>query len=230
MRAVLTLALAATALTVPAAAQDTGPSATGGCAVVSILPGAIPVVEVKIGGKGPYRFGIDTGAQGYGRISPELAEELGLPKVGEVGTPAPGGTVATRPVYGASEISVGGVSFKNLDLVALSTVLTPELVREGAARDFIRQVQQLRKDHDLDENEQIVIACAPAGGALEELRQALRFASAAAAGPSWPPSSSASWPASRRSRLWPRRRCSARSRVRRAWTMSSRSATTRMPA
>jgi isoleucyl-tRNA synthetase len=57
--------------------------------------------------------------------------------------------------------------------IALSTVLSPELVREGAARDFIRQVQQLRKDHDLDENEQIVIACAPAGGAVDELRQSL---------------------------------------------------------
>jgi isoleucyl-tRNA synthetase len=42
--------------------------------------------------------------------------------------------------------------------IALSTKLTPELIREGAARDFIRQVQQLRKDHDLDENERIVVA------------------------------------------------------------------------
>ena len=48
----------------PATAQDTGLSATGGCAVVPILPAAIPVVEVTIGGKGPYRFAIDTGAQG----------------------------------------------------------------------------------------------------------------------------------------------------------------------
>jgi len=33
--------------------------------------------------------------------------------------------------------------------VAMSTVLTPELVREGLARDFVRQVQQLRKDAQL---------------------------------------------------------------------------------
>jgi isoleucyl-tRNA synthetase len=58
--------------------------------------------------------------------------------------------------------------------IALATTLTPELVREGAARDFIRQVQQLRKDHDLDENEQIVISCAPSGVASEELRQTLK--------------------------------------------------------
>jgi isoleucyl-tRNA synthetase len=55
--------------------------------------------------------------------------------------------------------------------IALSTVLTPELIREGMARDLIRQVQQLRKDHDLDENEQIVI-CWDAGD-REELSSVL---------------------------------------------------------
>ncbi|MSR56818.1 MAG: isoleucine--tRNA ligase [Planctomycetaceae bacterium] len=34
--------------------------------------------------------------------------------------------------------------------IALSTVLTPELLREGMARDFVRQVQQLRKAADLE--------------------------------------------------------------------------------
>ena len=119
---VLTALACALAAAAPAAAQDTGPSASGGCAVVPLLPAAIPVVEVSIGGKGPYRFAIDTGAQGHGRISTELAAELGLPKVGEIGTPAADGTVATRPVFGAPTISVGAVSFKNLDLVALSSV------------------------------------------------------------------------------------------------------------
>jgi hypothetical protein len=131
MRALLALACAASALAAPAAAQDTGLSVSGGCAVVPILAGAIPVVEVTIGGKGPYRFAIDTGAEGHGRISAALAEELGLPKVGEVGTAAPGGAVATRPVFGAPEISVGGVSFKNPDLVAMSTVRGPEVQWDG---------------------------------------------------------------------------------------------------
>ena len=39
--------------------------------------------------------------------------------------------------------------------IALSTALTPDLVREGMARDLIRHVQQLRKDADLDENARI---------------------------------------------------------------------------
>jgi isoleucyl-tRNA synthetase len=34
--------------------------------------------------------------------------------------------------------------------VALSTKLTPDLIQEGLARDFVRQVQQLRKDADLE--------------------------------------------------------------------------------
>ena len=41
--------------------------------------------------------------------------------------------------------------------LALSTRLTPELVREGMARDFIRQVQQLRKDAGLEIEDRIVI-------------------------------------------------------------------------
>ena len=79
MRAILALACTAAVVgTAPVAAQSTGLSVAGECAVVPILAGAIPVVEVKIGGKGPYRFAIDTGAQGHGRISRELAEELGI--------------------------------------------------------------------------------------------------------------------------------------------------------
>jgi isoleucyl-tRNA synthetase len=42
--------------------------------------------------------------------------------------------------------------------IALSTTLTDELVREGMARDFVRHVQQLRKDADLDIVERIGIA------------------------------------------------------------------------
>ena len=79
MRTLPALACLVLAIAGPAGAQDiAGVSVTGGCAAVPILSGAIPVVEVKIGGKGPYRFAIDTGAQGHGRISPTLAEPLSL--------------------------------------------------------------------------------------------------------------------------------------------------------
>ncbi len=39
--------------------------------------------------------------------------------------------------------------------VAISTVLTPELIREGMSRDFVRQVQQLRKDANLNIQDRI---------------------------------------------------------------------------
>jgi isoleucyl-tRNA synthetase len=41
--------------------------------------------------------------------------------------------------------------------LALSTELSPELIREGMARDFVRHVQQLRKDADLEIEDRIVI-------------------------------------------------------------------------
>lgn len=47
--------------------------------------------------------------------------------------------------------------------IALSTRLTPELVAEGMARDMIRQIQQLRKDADLEENQRIRVQWSPAG-------------------------------------------------------------------
>jgi len=41
--------------------------------------------------------------------------------------------------------------------IAISTVLNPQLEREGMARDFVRQVQSLRKDHDLEIQDRIRI-------------------------------------------------------------------------
>ncbi len=43
----------------------------------------------------------------------------------------------------------------NKALVLLDTNLTPELVREGMARDFVRMVQQLRKDKNFDISDRI---------------------------------------------------------------------------
>jgi isoleucyl-tRNA synthetase len=41
--------------------------------------------------------------------------------------------------------------------IAISTVLSPELVLEGIARDFVRQIQQLRKDADLEIEQRIQV-------------------------------------------------------------------------
>ena len=45
------------------------------------LIGGMPVIAATVNGKGPYRFGVDTGAAGYLRLSEELAASLGLLQV-----------------------------------------------------------------------------------------------------------------------------------------------------
>lgn len=93
----------------------------GSCAVLPMqLVNNIPVVEVTIGGR-PYRFAIDTGAAGHGRISAALAQTLGLQQVGEARTPAPGGTTEARPIFGAPAIGFGGVTFHESGLLALTS-------------------------------------------------------------------------------------------------------------
>jgi isoleucyl-tRNA synthetase len=53
-------------------------------------------------------------------------------------------------------------------VVVLATELTPDLVAEGLARDFVRLVQDRRKELDLNFNDQIEIAVAGASPALEQ--------------------------------------------------------------
>lgn len=55
-------------------------------------------------------------------------------------------------------------------LAALQTELTPELVREGLAREFIRRVQDLRKQADFDISDRIHVKVS----ASENLEQAIR--------------------------------------------------------
>ncbi len=55
--------------------------------------------------------------------------------------------------------------------IAISTKLTPELEQEGMARDFVRQVQQLRKEADLEIEDRITISYEPQGAA--EVEQAI---------------------------------------------------------
>lgn len=95
----------------------------GSCATVPFrLSRASPVVEVTINGRGPYRFMIETGAQGHGRITAALAQELGLPQTGEVRTPAPGGSVAMRPVWRVNSLRVGRMTLGDLQLVAAPNI------------------------------------------------------------------------------------------------------------
>jgi isoleucyl-tRNA synthetase len=53
--------------------------------------------------------------------------------------------------------------------VAISTVLSPQLIREGMSRDFVRQIQQLRKDAGLNIQDRIAITCSSDHNAVAEM-------------------------------------------------------------
>lgn len=67
---------------------------------------------------------------------------------------------------------VAGRAFaQNKALVTLDTTLTPVLMREGYARDFVRLVQTLRKDKDFNISDRVVLSWKTSDA---ELEQALR--------------------------------------------------------
>lgn len=76
------------------------------------------VVEAKINGKGPYRWIVDTGAAGQGRIDAALAQELELPQAGEaIAGDGSGRNQETRRTVHVDEIELGGVKFEGLELL-----------------------------------------------------------------------------------------------------------------
>ncbi|MFL6195531.1 MAG: retropepsin-like aspartic protease [Thermoanaerobaculia bacterium] len=77
------------------------------------------VLEVRINGQGPYRFALDTGAGGAGRISLELARKLGLKPAGEVITGDPSGkNTRSLQLVEMDTLTLGGAAFKGVRLMA----------------------------------------------------------------------------------------------------------------
>ncbi|HEX8571712.1 MAG TPA: retropepsin-like aspartic protease [Allosphingosinicella sp.] len=83
------------------------------------LSQSVPIVAVTIGGKGPYRFLVDTGAGGHGRISPALAEALGLAVAGEVVAGDGSGRTQARKTYRIDSLELGGVRFSGVELAEI---------------------------------------------------------------------------------------------------------------
>lgn len=79
----------------------------------------MPLVTVTIAGK-PYRFGVDTGAVGHGRISPILAGELGLTVSGEVMAGDGSGQAQLRRTFALPELTLGEVRFTGLNVLELA--------------------------------------------------------------------------------------------------------------
>jgi len=75
----------------------------------------IPFVQVRVNGKGPFTFGIDTGTGGEALVCPTLAEKLGLPTTGETEVGDPSGRHRRKvPVYLISSLQVAGVEFRDI--------------------------------------------------------------------------------------------------------------------
>lgn len=77
--------------------------------------GHLGSVSVRVNGKGPFRFAIDTGAAGSARIDSSVANALNLPVTGEarVGDPS-GKNVMSAPIVRMESLEIGGARFGDL--------------------------------------------------------------------------------------------------------------------
>jgi CubicO group peptidase (beta-lactamase class C family) len=72
----------------------------------------VPVIEVKVNGKGPFRFAVDSGFGGMAEVNPKVAEQLAMPVVGEVITGDPSGrNPKSVTLHRAESIDIGTLHF-----------------------------------------------------------------------------------------------------------------------
>lgn len=84
---------------------------------VPMLAGEEVAVEVRVNGKGPYRFLLDTGAAGGGRISESLADALSLKRVGQAISGDPmGKNRQTIDIVEADSLTIGDAAFSRVHL------------------------------------------------------------------------------------------------------------------
>jgi hypothetical protein len=84
-----------------------------------MLPGGDVLLEVRVDGKGPYHFLLDTGASGGGRINQPLVDSLGLKVVGQAMAGDPTGKNRQAvSIVRAPSLMVGAATFSDVDLVA----------------------------------------------------------------------------------------------------------------
>lgn len=92
-----------------------------------------PIVEVRINGKGPYKFIFDTGSS-TNVIDNDLVEELGLKLVGEDPLRSQGNSTLVSKRYEASEISITGAGFSKkgtLNAIALRSMVSVDGIIGG---------------------------------------------------------------------------------------------------
>ena len=82
--------------------------------------GRAPLIEITVGGRGPYTFVLDTGAGGS-VFTKALAETLGLRVTGvsRVGSPVAGGTPREASLIEVDRLEVGGAVLEKMSAVAM---------------------------------------------------------------------------------------------------------------
>jgi Aspartyl protease len=97
------------------------------------LFGGRPVVSVRVNGKGPFLFALETGVTGT-MVSTELARELGLPDMGEAIAGRPGTAVPARATMTRiDKLELGGAEISGLVVVSgdVSSVWTGNHLPRG---------------------------------------------------------------------------------------------------
>jgi hypothetical protein len=74
-------------------------------------------VSAYVNGRGPYRFGFDTGASGTGRADARLTAELSLPQVAQTAN-SDGVTVAAADVVSVESLRLGALEKRNVTLIS----------------------------------------------------------------------------------------------------------------
>jgi hypothetical protein len=74
-------------------------------------------VSAYVNGRGPYRFGFDTGASGIGRADARLTAELSLPQVSATEN-SDGVIVSTADVVSVESLRLGALEKKNVRLIS----------------------------------------------------------------------------------------------------------------
>lgn len=75
---------------------------------------AILIEDVMVNGKGPFRFLLDTGAEGAGRVDISLVNALQLPSDGTMGNVGLFGGSREMARYRLESLTLGGLTFKDL--------------------------------------------------------------------------------------------------------------------
>lgn len=109
-------ALYAAALVVGFPAQAVVRAPAGSSIPFELQNGRI-YVSAFVNGKGPYRFGFDTGASGMGRADTRLTTQLSLPKAGEAAN-SDGVRAVSSDVVSVGSLRIGNVEKRGVELLS----------------------------------------------------------------------------------------------------------------